>query len=85
MDQVRPYSRKAEDLLATFGVPIKPYIPVLARFLLVATFFEDSIRICTQWSQQIKYLETYQRFWSGTAQGFLFLNVMVSIAPHICP
>ena len=34
-----------EERLLTFFEPIKPYLPGIARFLLVVTYIEDSIRI----------------------------------------
>ncbi|OBA27894.1 SURF4-domain-containing protein [Hanseniaspora valbyensis NRRL Y-1626] len=39
---------------------IRPYTPVLARFFIVATFFEDSLRIFNQWSDQVFYLWHYR-------------------------
>jgi len=79
MDELRLYSQKAEDLIDRIGTPIKPYIPVIARFLLVATFLEDSLRISTQWSDQVYYLERHQNFWSGFSQLFLILNVVTML------
>lgn len=36
-----------------------PYLPVLARVLVVLPFLEDGVRICTQWEDQIWYLREY--------------------------
>lgn len=43
-------------------VPLKPYIPSIARFFIVATFYEDSFRILTQWSDQVFYLHKWKHF-----------------------
>jgi hypothetical protein len=43
-EQIQQFSSKAEDLLDTIGQPLKPYIPAISRFLIVATFLEDSLR-----------------------------------------
>ncbi|CAL9729492.1 ER-derived vesicles protein Erv29p [Monosporozyma unispora] len=41
---------------------VQPYIPSIARFFIVATFYEDSIRILTQWSDQVFYLYEWKRY-----------------------
>ncbi|CAJ0838441.1 13488_t:CDS:2 [Entrophospora sp. SA101] len=61
MDQIKEYSSKAEDILEAISQPFKPHIPAIARFLIVATFLEDALRILFQWSSFLiikrKYLE----------------------------
>lgn len=55
------YSKKVEDLLDVPAVQkIKPYVPQIGRFLIVATFYEDSWRIISQWSDQVFYLWNYR-------------------------
>ncbi|KAK9722899.1 ER-derived vesicles protein erv29 [Basidiobolus ranarum] len=83
MEFVRSFSSRMEDTLAKVTFPVKPYIPAIARFLLVVTFFEDSLRIVTQWSDQVYYLEKYQGFYSGFSQLFLGLNVLVMMTGSI--
>ncbi|AJS03016.1 BMC_2a_G0024560.mRNA.1.CDS.1 [Saccharomyces cerevisiae] len=41
---------------------LKPYIPSLSRFFIVATFYEDSFRILSQWSDQIFYLNKWKHY-----------------------
>lgn len=41
---------------------VKPYTPTIARFFIVATFYEDSFRILAQWSDQVFYLWNYRHF-----------------------
>ena len=36
------------------------YLPAVGRFLIVVTFFEDALRILTQWSEQLVYLRNYR-------------------------
>jgi hypothetical protein len=45
--------RKAEDFLDTISTPVQPYLPAIARTLLVATFLEDTLRMMTQWYHRI--------------------------------
>lgn len=49
-----------EQTLEKIFNPIKPFLPILARFLLVVTFLEDSVRIMTQFDDQAHYLVNYQ-------------------------
>ncbi|KAH3899010.1 probable ER-derived vesicles protein ERV29 [Saccharomycodes ludwigii] len=39
---------------------LKPYTPSIARFFIVATFYEDSFRILSQWKDQVFYLWNYR-------------------------
>ena len=36
------------------------YLPAVGRFLIVVTFLEDTLRIITQWSEQLTYLNEYR-------------------------
>ena len=36
---------KFENALQSAFEPVKPYLPAIARFLLVVTYYEDSLRI----------------------------------------
>jgi hypothetical protein len=38
---------------------LKPHLPTIGRFLIVVTFLEDSLRIVTQWSDQVWFLQVY--------------------------
>lgn len=42
---IRKYTDQFESVLDRFSPIVKPYLPIIARFLLVATFLEDSLRI----------------------------------------
>jgi uncharacterized membrane protein YphA (DoxX/SURF4 family) len=55
------YSKKVENLVDHPSLQqIKPYIPQIGRFLIVATFYEDAIRLISQWSDQAFYLWNYR-------------------------
>lgn len=75
---IRATSEKAEHLLGLVGTPIKPHLPSVSRFLIVATFYEDAMRILWQWSDQVLYLEKARHFPPYTAPLFLAFNACVS-------
>jgi uncharacterized membrane protein YphA (DoxX/SURF4 family) len=80
LDQIRQYTSKIEDVLDTYSEPIKPMLPAIGRFLIVVTFIEDSIRIITQWSDQLLYLRDYRGIPTGLTHLFLLLNVAVMVS-----
>lgn len=55
--KVRGFTNKVEDLMESYSQPIKPWVPAIARFLIVVTFLEDALRIVTQWGDQLWYLQ----------------------------
>ena len=76
--QLEDFSSKAEDIIDRVGQPLKPYIPVIGRFLIVVTFLEDALRISTQWEDQLLFMEQRRHFPSVLSHLFLGLNVIVS-------
>ncbi|SMN20412.1 similar to Saccharomyces cerevisiae YGR284C ERV29 Protein localized to COPII-coated vesicles, involved in vesicle formation and incorporation of specific secretory cargo [Maudiozyma saulgeensis] len=57
------YTAPIEDLTTHPAViAVRPFIPGIARFLIVATFLEDSLRIVTQWSDQVFYLNQWKHY-----------------------
>jgi len=60
---------------------MKPYLPAIGRFLIVVTFLEDALRILTQWSDQLVYLQDFRHIPWGITHLFLLVNV---IAMCIC-
>ncbi|KAJ8656963.1 hypothetical protein O0I10_007297 [Lichtheimia ornata] len=79
-EQLEVFSSKAEEIVDRLGQPLKPYLPILGRFLIVATFLEDALRISTQWEDQILFMEHSRGFPSGISHLFLALNVVVMLA-----
>lgn len=57
IEKIRAYSQTVEDYVEIYSQPLKPHLPAIGRFLIVVTFLEDALRIMTQWSDQIWYLQ----------------------------
>lgn len=60
LNAIREQTSKIEDWLDTIADPLKPYLPMIGRFLIVVTFLEDALRILTQWGDQLVYLREYR-------------------------
>jgi len=76
LDQIREQTSKIEDWLNTVGEPLKPYLPMIGRFLIVVTFLEDALRILTQWGDQLTYLKDFRHIPWGLTHLFLIFNVI---------
>ncbi|KAJ5561580.1 hypothetical protein N7461_000341 [Penicillium sp. DV-2018c] len=79
LDAIREQTSKIEDWLDTLADPVKPYLPAIGRFLIVVTFIEDSLRILTQWSDQLVYLRDFRKIPWGITHLFLIINVIAMI------
>ncbi|KAL2114464.1 hypothetical protein VUR80DRAFT_7152 [Thermomyces stellatus] len=79
LDTIRKQTSKIEDFLDTISGPIKPFLPAIGRFLIVSTFLEDSIRIPTQWNDQLLYLRDYRGIPNGLTHIFLIGNVIAML------
>lgn len=55
---IKQISSTSEDWLQSLSAPIRPHLAKIGRFLLVATFLEDSLRIVMQWDQQVRYMSS---------------------------
>lgn len=78
-DKFEDFSKKVEDFIDDYSRPFKPYVPSIGRAFIVATFYEDSLRIITQWSEQVYYLYNYRRIWKWLTVIFLLANVVVML------
>jgi len=76
LDAIREQTSKIEDWLDTLSDPVKPYLPLIGRFLIVVTFLEDALRIMTQWNDQLTYLHDYRHIPRGITHIFLLVNVV---------
>ncbi|WWC67974.1 uncharacterized protein I206_101893 [Kwoniella pini CBS 10737] len=79
LGKVQAYTSKIEDLIEAYTQPIRPYVPAMARFLIVVTFLEDALRILTQWSDQLWYLQKHRHFPWGLSHLFLLINVFAML------
>lgn len=57
LQKLRVFATKLEDQIEVISQPLKPHLPAIGRFLIVVTFLEDALRIMTQWSDQVWYLQ----------------------------
>lgn len=62
VEQLRYYAKQIEDYVEIYSQPLRPYLPAIGRFLIIVTFLEDSLRIITQWGDQLWYLQKYASF-----------------------
>ncbi|KKZ63832.1 hypothetical protein EMCG_01866 [[Emmonsia] crescens] len=80
LDAIREQTNKIEDWLDTLSDPVRPYLPAVGRFLIVVTFLEDTLRIFTQWEDQITYLKDFRGMPWGITHIFLLLNVIAMVS-----
>jgi ER-derived vesicles protein len=62
IEQLQYYAKQIEDYVEIYSQPLRPYLPAIGRFLIIVTFLEDSLRIVTQWGDQLWYLQKYVSF-----------------------
>ncbi|EGV63431.1 SURF4-domain-containing protein [Yamadazyma tenuis ATCC 10573] len=77
VDQFEAFAKQCEDLVDDYCKPFKPYVVSIGRFFIVATFYEDSLRIFTQWSEQVYYLHNYKHIWKWLTVFFLTSNIVL--------
>ncbi|KAI0944892.1 hypothetical protein AcV7_001574 [Taiwanofungus camphoratus] len=80
LEKLRAFSKTVEDNVEIYSQPLKPHLPAIGRFLIVVTFLEDSLRIITQWSDQLWYLQRHRHFYWGLSHLFLMINVVTMLA-----
>ena len=59
IQKLRAFASKVEDNIEIYSQPFKPHMPAIGRFLIVVTFLEDSLRIVSQWGDQLWYLQRF--------------------------
>jgi uncharacterized membrane protein YphA (DoxX/SURF4 family) len=78
-EKIRAWARMVEENVDIYSQPLKPHLPAIGRFLIVVTFLEDALRIMTQWSDQVWYLQRHRSFPWGLSHFFLILNALTMI------
>lgn len=84
LEKAEAFSKKFEDIFDTYLAPIKPYVPAIGRLFIVATFYEDAIRIFSQWSEQVYYLHVYRKIWNWLTVLFLAVNIVMMLIGSTC-
>lgn len=85
VEKIKAAASKVEDLIDTYSQPLRPHLGSIGRLLICLTFFEDSWRMMTQWSDQTWYLEKHRGFPRGLSHMFLLINIaaMMSCSPAV--
>lgn len=84
LKKVEEVSKKIEDTLDRILSPVKQFVPAIGRLFIVATFYEDALRIFFQWSEQVYYLNVYRKYWKWLTVSFLFLNIVMMLIASTC-
>ncbi|TFK71881.1 SURF4-domain-containing protein [Pluteus cervinus] len=83
LEKLRAFSKQLEDNVEILAQPLRPHLPAIGRFLIVVTFLEDALRITTQWSDQLWYLQVHRKFPWGLSHFFLLLNVLTMLTGSV--
>lgn len=80
MEKLEKILKQVEDFMDDYLSPLKPYVPAIGRLFIVATFYEDALRIVSQWSEQVYYLNVYRKIWRWVVVLFLVVNVILMVS-----
>lgn len=83
LDKLHNYAHHADEKLSEIGAPAKPYLPLIGRFLVVVTYFEDSWRILTNWSSQVNYIWKIKGVPWILTELFFILNVLFMVGGSV--
>lgn len=83
VQQFEQVGDQVEGLVDQYLGAAKPYVPSIGRFFIVATFLEDSLRIMSQWKDQVYYLSTYRHLYEWVVKLFLSGNVIAMIVGSV--
>ncbi|VVT44034.1 uncharacterized protein SAPINGB_P000269 [Magnusiomyces paraingens] len=71
------YTEKFDAFLGKIGAPLKPFLPLIGRFFIVATFYEDGFRIFSQWNSQVSYISGYRGLPRFITVVYLAINIVI--------
>lgn len=77
------YTEQVDQYLGKIGAPVKPWVPAIGRFFIIATFFEDGYRIYSQWHSQVHYIWKFRGVPKIITVSYLALNIMLMYAGSI--
>ncbi|EAU81433.1 ER-derived vesicles protein ERV29 [Coprinopsis cinerea okayama7 len=80
LEKLQAFSKSVEDSVDRYSTPLRPYLPVIGRFLIVSTFLEDALRMMVQRAGQNLYLQTHRHFPWGVSHLFLLVNILTMTA-----
>lgn len=80
---VQEYAERVDNMLGVIGRPIKPYLPAVGRFLIVATFIEDALRIFSQWGDQVYYIWNVRHIPYFISVIYLALNILFMLVGSV--
>ncbi|KAI8046761.1 surfeit locus protein 4 homolog [Drosophila gunungcola] len=72
--------KRAEDLGEKVTRRCRPFLPSVARSCLVATFFEDALRMWFQWVEQQAFLQDRHQCSAALAVAIVLLNLVGQLA-----
>lgn len=84
LERLEEMSKTAERVFDTYLQPTKPFVPAIGRLFIVATFYEDAIRIFSQWDEQVYYLHVFRGYWRWLTVLFLAVNVLMMLVGSTC-
>ncbi|XP_017044307.1 surfeit locus protein 4 homolog [Drosophila ficusphila] len=70
----------AEDLGEELARRSRPVLPSVARLCLVATFFEDALRLWFQWAEQLALLQDHHQCSTALAVAMVLLSLVGQLA-----
>uniref|UniRef100_A0A7S0BTP8 DoxX family protein n=1 Tax=Rhodosorus marinus TaxID=101924 RepID=A0A7S0BTP8_9RHOD len=78
-DRAADFVKSATVRLTKIKKVVSPYFPIMARFLLVLTFFEDGMRVLLEFASQVYFLNSHYGMPNWLAGFILIVTVLLSL------
>nr|ADD38331.1 Surfeit locus protein 4 [Lepeophtheirus salmonis] len=75
-----PFVRKLEDIASDVVIRSRVFLPTIARICLVSTFFEDGVRLVTQFTEQCSYISNIWNQYYFLATIFIIINIAIQLS-----